>query len=154
MTTATTPRLHRTLPAEFRERLLVAAQPVDLPQGVRLFNEGGRADRFWIIRSGAVQLDLRVPGRRPAVIGKLGPGDLVGWSWLLAPHVWQLGATTASAVRADMFDADMVRRMCADDRELGQAVALWVGEVVAGRLLAARTSLLDLYAPYGSGARG
>ncbi|MGW5640007.1 regulator, partial [Streptomyces sp. NPDC003832] len=33
------------------------------------------------------------------------------------------------------------------------AVTAWVGEVVSHRLQAARTRLLDLYAPYGSGTR-
>ena len=35
---------------------------------------------------------------------------------------------------------------------MGRAVGLWVGEVLAHRLQAARTRLLDLYAPYGSGS--
>jgi hypothetical protein len=44
--------------------------------------------------------------------------------------------------------------MCETDAEMGRSIALWVGEAVARRLKAARTRLLDLYAPYGSGARG
>ncbi|MCT9011864.1 regulator, partial [Streptomyces rhizosphaerihabitans] len=41
--------------------------------------------------------------------------------------------------------------MCRADPELGMAVARWTGEIVAHRLQSARTRLLDLYAPYGSG---
>ncbi|GHE60241.1 hypothetical protein GCM10017771_83420 [Streptomyces capitiformicae] len=41
--------------------------------------------------------------------------------------------------------------MCEDDPDLGRTVALWVGDVLAHRLYSARTRLLDLYAPYGSG---
>ncbi|GAA2632194.1 hypothetical protein GCM10010307_25230 [Streptomyces vastus] len=43
------------------------AREVSFPQGARLFNEGGRADRFWIIRTGTVDLDMHIPGRRAAV---------------------------------------------------------------------------------------
>ncbi|MBO1332291.1 cyclic nucleotide-binding domain-containing protein [Streptomyces sp. VRA16 Mangrove soil] len=152
MTTTTTSCTSRTLPADQRDRLMSAARPVSLEPGVRLFGEGGRADRFWIIRSGSVTLDMKIPGRRPAVIETLGSGDLVGWSWLFPPHVWHMTARTSSRVTAWEFDAEAVRRMCRDERDLGEAVALWVGRVLAHRLHAARTRLLDLYAPYGSGS--
>ncbi|WP_406306531.1 cyclic nucleotide-binding domain-containing protein [Streptomyces sp. NBC_00885] len=142
----------RALPAEHRNELLRIAREVDFPQGTRIFEEGRRADRFWIIRSGTVTLDMHVPGRRAAVIENLGLGELVGWSWLFPPHTWQLGAEAMSPVRAYEFDATAVRLMCQTDTELRAAVAEWVGQVIAHRLQAARTRLLDLYAPYGSGS--
>ncbi|WP_406253771.1 cyclic nucleotide-binding domain-containing protein [Streptomyces chartreusis] len=141
----------RALPAEHRERLLRLAREVSFPQGARLFEEGGQADRFWIIRTGTVELDMRVPGRRPAVIESLGHNELVGWSWLYPPHVWHLGAEAASPLRVYEFDAAAVRAMCQSDSEFGRSIARWVGEVVAHRLQAARIRLLDLYAPHGSG---
>ena len=147
-----TTSLPRALPAEHRERLLKVAREVSIPEGTRLFHEGGHADRFWIIRTGTVELDMRVPGRRAAVIESLGHNDLVGWSWLFAPHTWHLGAEAATPVRAFEFDAVAVREMCKEDPAFGESVARWVGEVVAARLQAARTRLLDLYAPYGSGS--
>ncbi|MER7572588.1 cyclic nucleotide-binding domain-containing protein [Streptomyces sp. NPDC126514] len=154
MNAPVTARMPRALPAEHRQRLMRIAREVSFPQGTRLFAEGGRADRFWIVRTGTVDLDMRVPGRRAAVIESLGHNELLGWSWLFTPYVWHLGAETATPVRAYEFDAELVRAMCRDDPEFGRTVARWVGEVVAHRLQAARIRLLDLYAPYGSGARG
>ncbi|MGW7613976.1 Crp/Fnr family transcriptional regulator [Streptomyces sp. NPDC054766] len=151
MNTSTTSTMLRALPVEHRERLLRVAREVSFPEGTRLFGEGGHADRFWIIRTGTVALDLRVPGRRAAVIEILGHNELVGWSWLFHPHTWHLGAEATSPVRAYEFDAETVRGMCRADPELGMAVTRWTGEIVAHRLQSARTRLLDLYAPYGSG---
>ncbi|GAA3880306.1 cyclic nucleotide-binding domain-containing protein [Streptomyces lacrimifluminis] len=145
------PNMLRALSAEHRKRLMFAAREVSIPQGARLFDEGGRADRFWIIRSGRIELDMHVPGRRAAVIESLGHNELIGWSWLFTPHVWHLGAEATTPVRAYEFDATAVRSMCRDDAALGNDVAQWVGEVVAHRLRRARTRLLDLYAPYGAG---
>ncbi len=142
----------RALPSEHRQRLMRFAREVSFPQGTRLFEEGGRADRFWIIRTGSVDLDMHVPGRRAAVIETLRPNELIGWSWLFAPHVWHLGAEATSPVRAYEFDATTIRSMCQDDPALGASVAQWVGGVLAHRLRSARTRLLDLYAPYGSGS--
>ncbi|MDX2678177.1 cyclic nucleotide-binding domain-containing protein [Streptomyces sp. NY05-11A] len=147
-----TPSMLRTLSAEHRERLMRGAREVSFPQGTRLFEEGGRADRFWIIRTGTVELDMRVPGRRAAVIETLRHNELVGWSWLFGPRVWHLGAEATTPVRAYEFDATAVRLMCQEDPAMGQAVSQWVGDVLAHRLRSARTRLLDLYAPYGVGS--
>ncbi|MEU1256190.1 cyclic nucleotide-binding domain-containing protein [Streptomyces chartreusis] len=152
MITIPTPSMLRALPAEHRQRLMHMAREVSFPEGTRLFEEGDRADRFWIIRTGTVELDMRVPGRRPAVIESLRHNELVGWSWLFTPHVWHLGAEATTPVRAYEFDATTVRTMCREDPALGNAVAQWVGDVLAHRLRSARTRLLDLYAPYGAGS--
>ncbi|GGU92422.1 hypothetical protein GCM10010260_28860 [Streptomyces filipinensis] len=149
MTSVTT--MTAALEPAYRDRLMSLAREVSFEAGVRLFEEGRRADRFWIVRTGTVALDLRVPGRRAAVIESLGQGELVGWSWHFPPYLWHLGAEATSPVRAWEFDAEAVRVMCAGDAEFGRAVAVWIGRVVAQRLHASRVRLLDLYAPYGSG---
>ncbi|MET8827862.1 cyclic nucleotide-binding domain-containing protein [Streptomyces sp. NPDC004610] len=153
MTATATPSMLRALRVDHRQRLMDTAREVSFPQGTRLFEEGGHADRFWLIRTGTVELDLHVPGGRAAVIETLRHNELVGWSWLFTPHVWQLGAEATTPVRAYEFDATAVRAMCDEDAVLGQAVAQWVGAVLAHRLHAARTRLLDLYGPYGAGHR-
>lgn len=135
-----------------QERLLGVAREVSFARGDRLFAEGGRADRFWVIRSGTVVLDLRVPGRRAAAVETLGPGQLLGCSWLFAPHVWHLGAEAQTPVRAYEFVAAEVLALCRQDTGMGMRVAEWVGGIVTHRLHSARTRLLDLYAPYGSGS--
>ncbi|MDH6514787.1 CRP-like cAMP-binding protein [Streptomyces sp. SAI-208] len=147
-------RLTHALSPAHREQLLRMAREVDLPPGTRLFDEGGRADRFWIVRDGTVALDLHVPGHRTPVIETVGTGDLVGWSWLFAPYAWQLGAYTVTRVTAYEFDAVAVRLLCEDDAEFGRAVAVWLGRVLSQRLGAARVRLVDLYgAPAGGEGR-
>ncbi|WP_069768686.1 cyclic nucleotide-binding domain-containing protein [Streptomyces sp. LUP30] len=152
MNTCPTAGILRSLSADHRERLMRIAHEVSFPPGTRLFEEGGRADRFWIIRTGRIELDTRVPGRRAAVVENLGHNELVGWSWLFPPHVWHMGAEATTPVRAYEFDATAVRFMCREDPALGHDVSQWVGRVLAHRLRSTRTRLLDLYAPYGAGS--
>ncbi|MFL1897782.1 Crp/Fnr family transcriptional regulator [Streptomyces tauricus] len=152
MNDSVTSSMLRALPAEHRQRLMDLAREVSFEAGTRLFEEGARADRFWIVRTGTVALDMRVPGRRAAVIETLGHNQLVGWSWLFAPHAWHLGAEATTPVRAYEFDAAAVRALCRNDPAFGMTIAQWVGDVLAHRLRSARTRLLDLYAPYGSGS--
>ncbi|MFE0042827.1 Crp/Fnr family transcriptional regulator [Streptomyces albireticuli] len=144
-------KLLRTLPTEYRDRLMTLAREVSFPEDTRIFEEQGRADRFWIIRSGAVTLDLRVPGRRVAAVETLGTGDLLGWSWMFPPYEWGFGAEALSPVRAYEFDGGEARALCEEDPALGFAVVRAVAEILGHRLRAARTRLLDLYVPHGSG---
>lgn len=151
MSTPSRTRMTAVLSPEHRARLLGIAREVKLPEGTRIFEEGRPADRFWIIQSGTVTLDIHVPGRRPAVIENLGFGELVGWSWLFPPYVWQFGAEAMTPVRAQEFEASTVRMMMDADPAFGSAIGHWVGRVLAHRLHASRMRLLDLYAPHGSG---
>lgn len=119
------------------------ARDVSFPAGSRIFEEGARADRFWVIHTGAVTLDLRVPGRSAPEVETLGPGDLLGWSWLFPPFAWHMGAQAQSHVRAQEFDATVVRALSEADPVFGRALALRVGEIVAHRLHSTRTRLLE-----------
>nr|WP_107046886.1 cyclic nucleotide-binding domain-containing protein [Streptomyces albus] len=140
------------LTQEQRERLMELAREVVFPAGTRIFEEGRTADRFWLIKSGSVTVDVHVPGRRSPAVETLGTGDLLGWSWLIPPRRWNFGAEALSPVRAYQFEAARVLELLEEDPVLGRALSTAVAGVVAHRLTAARTRLLDLYAPYGSGA--
>jgi CRP-like cAMP-binding protein len=137
-----------------RDRLTALAHEVSFAAGVRFFEEDGKADRFWIVRTGLVALDVHVPGRRSAVVETLGEGELVGWSWLFEPYRWHLGGQARSAVTAREFDARRVLEACQKDPVFGLAVTGCVAQVIGRRLKATRARLLDLYAPPGSGPAG
>ncbi|WP_328389473.1 cyclic nucleotide-binding domain-containing protein [Streptomyces sp. NBC_00400] len=143
--------LFHGMPPDRRRRLTDIAVEVSLPRASRLFEEGRRADHFWIIRSGQVVLDQRVPGRRAAVVETLGRDELLGWSWLFPPYLWHFGAQTVGPVEAVEFDAKVVRALCESDPVLGRAMYRYVAETVADRLHGTRVRLLDLYGPQGSG---
>lgn len=132
-------------------RLMELARAVEFPADARIFDERGRADRFWLLRDGEVRLELRVPGSAAAVTETLGQGSLLGWSWMFPPRRWHMSARAGTPVRAWEFDAEEVRRLCERDPRFGYVFTLACAEVIGHRLDAARTRLLDLYGPHGSG---
>jgi CRP-like cAMP-binding protein len=127
-------RLLAAIPADHRGQLIQLTREVEFPAGTRIFSEGDRADRFWTIDSGSVALDLHVAGRPAATVETLGPGELLGWSWLLPPYRWQLGAVAVSPVHAEEFDAAAVRALCDRDPVLGQALAVHVAGALGQRV--------------------
>ncbi|MEU3903481.1 cyclic nucleotide-binding domain-containing protein [Streptomyces goshikiensis] len=148
MSTPSPVRIAAVLSTEHRGRLMSHAREVNFPEGARVFDEGARAESFWIVRSGTMTLEVPMPSRRPTPIESLGPGELVGWSWLFPPYVWQLSAEAMTPVRAYEFDATTVRVLMDADPAFGSAIGHWVGRVLALRLQQTRTRLIDLYAPH------
>jgi CRP/FNR family transcriptional regulator, cyclic AMP receptor protein len=122
--------------------LAEAASDVTFPARHRIFEDGGNANRFWLIQSGQVSLDLHVPGEGPVVIETIGMGELLGWSWLFPPFRWAFGAMAATPVEAFEFDAPAVRSCCASDPGLGYQLHQRVARVLARRLQATRIRLI------------
>lgn len=110
--------------------------------GSRVFREGDRADAFWLIRDGEVQLDTEVPGRGTVIVESLGPGTVLGWSWLFPPYRWHFGAVAVVTTLTVALDATGVRRLCEEDPQLGYDLTSRFIQVVVERLQATRARLV------------
>ncbi|WP_329330627.1 cyclic nucleotide-binding domain-containing protein [Streptomyces luteogriseus] len=145
-------KLLTALPPPQRQRLMTLAREVSFPEDTRIFEADGPADRFWVIRSGAVSLDQQVNSLQRVTVASLGAGDLLGWSWLFPPYTWDFGAVAFSPVRAYEFDAQAVLKLCEEDSELGVMLVRNVAEVLAHRLEMTRGKLMEQYTLHRRGA--
>ncbi|MFF9625232.1 cyclic nucleotide-binding domain-containing protein [Streptomyces griseosporeus] len=143
MTKAT--KLLNALPPPQRGRLMELGREVSFPEDTRIFEAGGRADRFWVIRSGSVSLTQQVTSIQRVTVASLGSGDLLGWSWLFPPYEWDFGAEAFSPVRAYEFEAQPVLRLCEEDPALGLTLMRIVAEILAYRLETTRNKLMEQY---------
>ena len=125
------------------ERLSYYARRSAYRAGARIFNEGAHANRCWIIRDGAVRLDAHVPGGPDMAIETLGPGAVLGWSWLFPPYTWQFGAVATEPTLSIEFAGAELRQLCAADPELGYELTRRLMNVVVQRLQATRTRLIS-----------
>lgn len=140
------PRVLHALSPEHRALLLSVAREVVFAEDTRIFDAGGVADRFWVLRSGTVSLFQQVVAERRISVATLGPGDLLGWSWLFPPHRWDFGAEAFSPVRAYEFDASTVAALGERNAALELALTRTVGTILAHRLEVTRTALIERYA--------
>lgn len=138
------PVFGRLTPAQ-RAVVAATAQDVSLAAGTRLFEEGQDATGCWLIRHGQVTLETAVPGRGQVVIQTLGPGDLLGWSWLVPPHRWHFTAMASGPVSAVRLDTAQLRALADQDPALGYPLSLGLFETLLARLQSTRSRLLDLY---------
>ena len=119
--------------------------------GEYLFREGGPAERFFLIRHGAVSLEVDAPGRGALVIETLHQGEVAGWSWLFEPYRWELDARAREPVAVVAFDGLCLRGKCEIDHELGYQLMRRFAALLTERLQATRLQLLDVYGHAGAG---
>jgi len=132
---------------EHHELELIAgcAKNVGFEAGDRLFREGDPADTFFLVRHGLVALEQYVPNRGVLTVDTAGPGEIVGWSWLVPPHRWQLSARAVEQTRAVEFDGACLRDKCAADTDLGYRLLTRISSELVSVLTAARLQLSDVY---------
>jgi len=135
------------LPHEWLQRLSSHGHPSVRQSGHRLFHEGRVADRFWLIRSGRIALDITDAHRGDLVVDHIGAGSVLGWSWLFPPYRWHFGAVATELTYTVEFDATGVRRLIADDAELGRELTMRFMAVLVDRLQTSRARIAELYAP-------
>jgi CRP-like cAMP-binding protein len=113
--------------------------------GETLAREGTEADSFFAVREGRVAIEIHAPGRGSLAVQTVGPGGVVGWSWLFPPHRWIFDARAVEPVRAIRFDGRCLRKKCDADHELGYEFMKRFSAVFVKRLEATRLQLLDVY---------
>ena len=110
-----------------------------------MFREGEMSSQFWLIRHGKVSLEIFVPGRGPITFSTLGAGDVMGWSWTVAPFTKQYDGRALELIRTLTFDAMCIRTKCDEEPKLGYELYKRFSQVIGKRLQATRMQLLDFY---------
>ena len=134
------------LEPHYIDKLAALATEVNFERDQIVFREGEAHNKFYIILSGKVALEIRAPSRVFRV-QTIQEGDEFGWSSLMVQGRRHFQARALQAVRALAFDGDELQEACGQDPALGVAVLSRVLRVVSGRLEATRLRLLDIYAP-------
>jgi CRP/FNR family transcriptional regulator, cyclic AMP receptor protein len=138
-------RLFGGLDATQLELVAACGRLVRFSAGGMLCEEGASADTFYLVRRGHVALDVHDPGRGAVVFETVGPGAIVGWSWLVPPYRWTFDARATEPVAAIAIDGACLRTKAADDPALGYALLTRIATTLLERLQATRLRLLDLY---------
>jgi CRP-like cAMP-binding protein len=139
------------LPGEHLDLIAGCGRNQVFPAGEQLMREGDDADRFYVIRSGAVAMEIFVPQRGALTVETIGAGDLLGWSWLAPPYRVHLDARATEETHALSFDAVCLRGKCEQDPALGYELMKRFVPVIVERLQATRIRLLDVYGHVAAG---
>ena len=133
------------LPKETIELAAGCAKNVAFDAGARILTEGHSAETFYLIRRGRASLQVRRPSGKAILIETLGPGSVLGLSWLVPPYRWHFDAVALEPVGAVAIDGACLRGKADADSSFGYGLLQRISQVLLERLQSTRERLLDVY---------
>ncbi len=133
------------MPKEFLEVATEHGTEIELEAEEMLFREGEAAERFYLILSGKVALEISAADHPRITVETVGTGEVLGWSWLISPRRWTLDARTVKPTRLIALNAPDLQRYFSQHPELGYRFLLRLLPVIAERLDATRIQLVDIH---------
>lgn len=133
------------LAPQFVEALAAMASFREFPAGTWIASQGDPADAFHLVLEGRCAIEVAAAGRDPLVIATVHAGEVLGWSWMLAPHAWHFDVLALDDTRTIAVDGAALRAACRADHELGYEITHRLARVIAARLEATQIQLVDVY---------
>lgn len=134
----------RSMSDEHIELALRNAKETEFEAGDVLFREGEPANRFFLVQSGHIALESYSPEQGTTTFQTVGPGQVIGWSWLFPPFSWHFQARAAEPTRVITLDGGHLLVTCENNNEFGYDFMRRIAQLVIKRLQASRVKLGQL----------
>jgi CRP-like cAMP-binding protein len=136
------------MPGPARQRLLEIGHRDHYGPGTAILSEGADTPFLGVIERGRVALRLRIPerGERMTFV-TVEPGELLGWSALVAPYRATADAVATEDTIVLAFRATELRELLERDHEVCAALVPIVLETVSRRLVSSWHQLMDTFSP-------
>jgi CRP-like cAMP-binding protein len=139
----------RELPAEVREFLAAHAQVRRLQADEVMFHFGEHASRFYLVVDGHISVEVAAIEGPSLQLQDLGPGMVLGWSWLIPPHRWAFQARAKTPVEVIEFDGAAVLARCEAYPRFGYVLLKRFSALMSERLHQARQRMIEEWRPSG-----
>lgn len=130
---------------EHLDIIVGCASNVRFDPGHQLFHEGDEAKKFYIVRSGMVGIEMKLPGKGVLTVQTIGENEVLGWSWLFPPYKWHFDARALQLTRAIALDGECLRKKCETDNQLGYELLKRFSDILEQRIQSMRLQMLDMY---------
>lgn len=109
-----------------------------------LVREGEVADRFHLIFHGKVAVEVGGSQGTRQTVQTIGPGEVLGWSWISPPYLWQFDGRAVKETRVVSLDTSVLRRALEARPVEGYRFLQRLFPVIGQRLENTRVQLLEL----------
>ena len=135
------------LDPSFLEALEEGVRERHFDTGDTVVREGDPARELLLVIHGKLALELVAPDHPRLSLLTVGPGEIVGWSWLLPPHLWQVDARALKPTRVIAVDGEHLKRVLEERPKDAYQFLLRLLPVLNRRLEIARTQVMDIHGP-------
>lgn len=110
-----------------------------------LFQEGERADRFFLIHQGELSIEILNPGQGLLPIQTVGAKEIVGWSWFFPPHYWTFHGRAKKDLQVFSLEGSSLKKECESYPAFGFELVKRLTQTMVDRLKSTRLQILDIY---------
>ena len=127
------------LSTSYLEKVSTLCRSESYRQNVMIFKEGDEATELYMLTDGrvALEIDIRPVADRPAIPTALEvctKGEPIGWSALIAPHIYTMSARCITNCTVLALKGDLFRKVMDDDVGLGYELMKRLSQVISLRL--------------------
>lgn len=133
--------------AEMLKKIANLAEEKVVNAGYQLFHEGDVAETLYLILEGSVVLTMNMGPKGDQRVEELEPikeGEVIGWSSIIKPHTYKLGAYAAQSSRLIVFDGEKLRHLFDANQYYGYYFIHKLAEVIGDRLVSKCVQLMSL----------
>lgn len=139
----------RGLPAEHLAFLTAHAAEKRLNADDVLFRHGDAAGHFYLVADGSISVEVAALEGPPLEMQELGPGAVLGWSWLIAPYKWSFQARAKVPSTVVEFDGTAILAHCDAEPMFGYELLKRFSSLMSERLEFARRKMMEEWKPAG-----
>ena len=115
------------------------------PANMVIFHQGDRADNFYILTTGEIELHFKPYDGPSLVITKIASGDVFGWSAALGRSKYTATAIATSDIKVIRMQTGNLQKLCAIDPETTSLFLDRLVGVISGKLQASHQEILNLF---------
>ena len=135
----------RSLSSEHLAIVMHNAKQADFAEGEVILKEGDPANRFFLIESGRVAIEAGAQEGKS--IQTLGPGEVLGWSWLFPPFSWHFSARAMEPTQCVVLDGGHLLVTAEENPKFGYDLMRRISQILVSRLQATRKKMLEASTP-------
>ena len=121
----------------------------EIKKGQILFLQGEHADKFYVVRSGRISLQMPAIMCPTLVIQTVDEDQVLGWSWLISPYQWNFQTKAEDDSELLQFDGAVILAQCEQDPKLGFELVKKFAALMSVGLNAARQKMMNEWNPIG-----
>ncbi len=114
-----------------------------------LFRHGKKADSFYLVTAGRINLEVAAIEGPPLELQSLGEDAIIGWSWLIPPYEWHFQARAVEDAKIIRFDGDAIFERCEKDPDFGYELLKRFSGLMSERVSSAREKMMQEWNPPG-----
>lgn len=135
-----------SLETDVIKEFAMAGEIVEFVRDAWVFHCGEKAEAFYLILEGSIEIRtaLGSEGTRQIGVSTLKRGEMFGWSALVDPYVYQMGAATLSKCKLARFNGVALCELMTHRPDVGYILITRVTNIIGNRLMDLRVRFVSL----------